>query len=382
MPAFDRPEALVGAILNQRWKLLRSIGAGGLGLVYEAQDLRGDVRVAVKLLRREFCDEPEVVERFLVEAQAGARIAHPGVAKVFAGERAEDGTPYLVMELLRGQPLSERMRSGRLPVEQAAPIIHSVLVAIAAAHAVGVLHRDLKPDNVYLVRTDAGGVEVKVLDFGLSRVIDVAGGAARKTNTGMLLGTPGYMSPEQIRDVKHADLRADLWSIGAMFYELLTGASAFPADNDFARITQVLISEPVPIEEVAPQYAHWAPFFRRALAREQAERFQSATEMDEALLSVARAGTMPVPAHHFELLPDDTIPPRSSLPPPGPSPYSHDTAISAGLGLPTSVAHPPLAVELVEPRPARRQVPAALTIALAVSALLIGIFLGFMLGHG
>ncbi len=127
-----------------------------------------------------------------------------------------------------------------------------------------------------------GAVNVKVLDFGIARVVDAAGGLGRKTRTGMVLGTPGYMSPEQIKNSQDVDHRSDLWAVGVLFYEMLTGVPAFQAENDFAKVTAALFSEPAPIQQVAPQYAHWAGFFQRAIAREPAARFQTAQEMAQA----------------------------------------------------------------------------------------------------
>lgn len=392
----EEGSALVGAVLDQRWRLTRLIGAGGLGLVFEAQSLGGGGAFAVKVLREQFCDEPEIVDRFLTEATASARIDHPGVAKVFAAARAEDRTPYLVMELLRGQPLTERMNQGRLPVEQAAPIAHSLLLALVAAHAAGVVHRDLKPDNVFLVRAAAGKVEVKVVDFGLARVMDAVHEAARRTRTGTMLGTPGYMSPEQIRNAKAADARADLWSVGIIFYEMLTGAPAYEADNEFARITKVLSDDPIPIEQAAPQYAHWAPFFAKALARSPEDRFQSATEMAEALRVVASSGQMPVSLQSFESIPTSAL--LSSMPPsrgepPGATRMSvepptvprfgrGDTAISAGVAPPGGDSGAPSAVQVVSPAPHKAaRVSLALALVLAALALGVGFAAGLAVGR-
>ncbi len=390
MPADDDPQALVGAVLGQRWRLVRHIGSGGLGLVFEAESLGGEGPRAVKLLRREFCEEPAIVDRFLTEALAGARIDHPGVTKVYEAARAEDGTPYLVIELLVGQALSTRMNRGRVPVEQAAPIAHDILDALAAAHAAGVVHRDLKPDNVFLARDASGSVRVKLLDFGLSRVMDAAGGMARKTRTGMLLGTPGYMSPEQVRNTKDADERSDLWSVGIIFYEMLTATLAFQAENEFARITKVLTDDPAPIEQVAPQYAHWAPFFQRALAREPGERFQTATEMAAALMAVAREGHMP--EHHFQAIPASALMP-SSPPPSGwmpqtgmsaasepPPRFPHtDTAISAGSVPPPGHTPAPM-VEVVSPAHHPRRISLVIALVIAGLALALGFAVGFLAG--
>jgi serine/threonine-protein kinase len=388
--------------------------------VYEAHSPTGDVR-AVKILRREFCDEAEIVDRFLSEVKASARVDHPGLARVYEAVRAADGTPYLVMELIAGQTLAHRMNRGRVSVEQATGLVISLLQALATAHPLGVVHRDLKPGNIFVVGDPISGTDVKILDFGIALVMDAAGGMQRKTRTGMLLGTPGYMSPEQIRSIKHADHRADLWSVGIIFYELLTGRPAFDAENEFERITKVLSSDPTPIEQVAPQYAHWGPFFARALARIADERFQSAQEMAEALLSVARHGQLNRPSHAPSAQVHPSHPPQASHPPtlgqgmpaypsqpiPGavsPSPYgsvppppasyvpvadpnapppprfgTSDTAISAGVPSPHLDTGP--RVEVVTPKVSAKSLPIALALLLAAVALLIGFSLGFVVGR-
>jgi serine/threonine-protein kinase len=169
-----------------------------------------------------------------------------------------------------------------------------VLLALGLAHSRHIIHRDLKPDNIFLVRDARGGFTAKVLDFGIAKVMDVAGGMGNKTRTGALLGTPGYMSPEQIKNSKGVDSRSDLWSVGSMFYELVTGAEAFPADNDFARLTVTITTDARPIEQVAPHLAAWGQFFRRALAKDPAARFQTADEMDRSLMLLA-SGSPQVP---------------------------------------------------------------------------------------
>src|SRR6185437_2579289 len=182
-----------------------------------------------------------------------------------------------------------------LPPAQAVHIAHGMLQALGAAHARSIIHRDIKPDNLFLVHDNNGSFLVKVLDFGIAKVMDVAGGMGQKTRTGVLLGTPGYMSPEQIKDSKSVDGRADLWSVGIIFYELLTGTSPFPAENEFARLTSVLTDEIRPIEQVAPHLASWSGFFQRALAKDPAWRFQNADEMAAALHATARAPSMRPP---------------------------------------------------------------------------------------
>ena len=290
-------ETLVGAVLNGRYRLVRLLGEGGMGAVYEADGLQGQPKRAIKLLHPEFMKEDQILQRFFAEAQATRTLNHPNIAQVVDSATAEDGSPYIVMELLQGIPLSSYIDQGNpIPPQHAVPIIYGVLQALTAAHAQRIIHRDLKPDNLFLVRDANGNSQVKVLDFGIAKVMDAAGGMGQKTRTGVLLGTPGYMSPEQIKNSKGVDGRTDLWSVGVIFYEMLTSKQPFPADNEFARLTSVLTDEVRPIEQVMPQLAAWGPFFRRALAKEPVQRFQSAEEMAQAMNAVARGPSIPAPA--------------------------------------------------------------------------------------
>lgn len=383
MVSLDDPGAYVGAVLNGAWRLRRVIGQGGLALVFEAAPVVGDAPlsaspglltapqpVAIKILRTEFRDEPSVVERFLAEATVGERIRHPGVARVREAARAEDGTPYLVMDLLAGAPLTTRMNQGPLPPSQAVAIALGLLEILAAAHDAGVVHRDLKPDNVFVVSGPEARPEVKLLDFGLARVMDEAGGMGRKTKTGTVLGTPGYMSPEQIQDAKATDPRTDLWSTGVLLYEMLTGQRAFHADTELARVTAILTTEPARLEAIAPQYAHWSDFFDRALAKAPSARFQSAREMALALDAASRGGFRSV------------APPASrssesavSVPQSSPAFGGVPTALSAPLPSGVDVRERPADVQVVA---AARRVPPALLVAVVAAALVIGVIVGVL----
>jgi serine/threonine-protein kinase len=277
---------LTGAVLSRRWRLLHKVGDGGMGEVYAAEPVDGGARVAIKLLKPEFIGDPGVLARFLEEGGLCTRLIHPNIARMLECSSAEDGSPYLVMELLEGVPLAAYMQNGaRIPLGQAVPILQGILAGLAAAHAQGVVHRDLKPDNVYLTRGAGGTFVVKVLDFGIAKVMDAAGGMGSRTRTGMLLGTPAYMSPEQVKSPRDVDARADLWSAGVMFYEMLSGRSAFPAPTEFARLAAVLSTEPEPIERVDPALAPLGPFLARALRKNRDDRFPSALEMARALVA-------------------------------------------------------------------------------------------------
>ncbi|WP_437510247.1 serine/threonine-protein kinase [Sorangium sp. So ce1099] len=334
---------LVGAVLSGRFRIVRLLGEGGMGAVYEADGLRGEGKRAIKVLHPEFTQDEQVLQRFFAEAEATKGFVHQNIASVFEAARAEDGTPYLVMELLQGVPLSAYIDSGNpIPPQQAVPIIHEVLQALMAAHGHKVIHRDLKPENLFLVRDPRGGFRVKVLDFGIAKVMDAAGGMGLKTRAGTLLGTPGYMSPEQIRNAQGVDARTDLWSVGVIFYEMLTATQPFPAENEFARLTAVLAKEVRPIEQVAPHLASWSLFFQRALSKDVGGRFQTAEEMAQTLSAIAHRTGVATPGARAE--PQASLSPPHHLPSlPPPQLPLHPQAHSAQVGPRPPTVPPPRA---------------------------------------
>jgi serine/threonine protein kinase len=280
--------ALVGAVLSRRFRLTSLLGQGGMGLVYEADVLAPTPplppRVAIKLLRHEHLHDEQVRRRFTEEGRACMRFQHPNVIHVFEVDTAEEGTPYLVMERLEGQPLNVVAPHGHpLEASRAVRIVQGVLAGLAAAHQQGIVHRDLKPENVFVLPGD----NAKILDFGIAKVMDAAGGIGSRTRTGMLLGTPAFMSPEQARSARDADHRSDLWSVAVMLYEILTGRQTFIAPTEFARLTMILTAEPDAPSSASPALSPYDSFFRRALQKDRAQRFQSADEMSQALAAVA-----------------------------------------------------------------------------------------------
>jgi serine/threonine protein kinase len=341
----DPNRALVGAVLSRRWKVVRKLGEGGMGEVYAADAIDGTSRVAIKILKHEFLGDGDVLARFHEEGRTCMRLLHPNIVRVLECAHAEDGSPYFAMDLLEGVPLSAYMQHGaRVHIAQAAPILAGILSALAVAHAHGVIHRDLKPDNVFLTRDASGTFVVKVLDFGISKVMDAAGGMGSRTRTGMLLGTPAYMSPEQARNARDVDQRADLWSTGVLFYEMLTGRVAFPAPTEYARLAALLSVEPEPIERCDPSLAALAPFIAHALKKNRDERFGSAQEMLRAL-SAAVPGTPFVldaaghdasrgvalsrlPEVHSVLVPGQAQRPATGSPSPPVSPVAAPTRVS------------------------------------------------------
>ena len=302
--------SLVGAILSRKYSLTRLVGTGGMGSVYEARsttpDSQPNTALAIKVLAVDFLTDEDIKSRFVEEGRTCQRLIHPNIVRVFDVGTAEDGTPYIVMEMLDGVPLSAYTRSGgRVPLAQAGMILQGILAGLGAAHAQGIVHRDLKPENVFLAREPNGAFTAKILDFGIAKVMDAAGGMGNKTRTGVLLGTPAYMSPEQIKNAKDVDARADLWSAGVMLYEMLTGRVAFPAPTEYARLAAVLNTSPPPLEAVDPQLSRLSSFVQLAMQKDRAQRFQSGLEMARALsAALGIEGTIPPAGLPLSRLPD------------------------------------------------------------------------------
>lgn len=275
------------------------IGRGGMGAVYRARDTRNDRVVALKVLNE---TNPDLVRRFLREARLAASLRHPDIVEVLeictlAGER-----PAIVMELLVGESLGQRLaREGALPLEVVAPIVMAVARAALAIHERGMVHRDLKPDNVFLVR-DAGAQSapvVKVLDFGIAKLIRVEGEptvtGTPLTRTGQILGTPQYMAPEVIFGEQDIDGRADVWSMGVILYEALSGARPFDGDNVGQIFKAIALDPHVPLASRAPLVApSVAALVERMLAHARAERVRDLREIIEVLAPFA-AGHVEAP---------------------------------------------------------------------------------------
>jgi len=294
MSNMGAPARPAGTVIGGRYRLGRLLGEGGMGAVYEAQLTdRPDLRYAVKMLHEEMSANPTVVERFLAEGDMCRRLDHPGILRVhdIGNDR---GVPYLVMELLDGRALFDYTEhQQRLPLNFAVTVCAGVLHALDYAHSRGIVHRDLKPENVFLAPGADGQYHTKLLDFGIAKAIDAAGGGRKRTATGVLLGTPGYMSPEQVKGAKSVDHRADLWAVGVMFYEMVTGSTAFPSDGDdpnniWGLISAVLTKEPVPLSVFDPHLVPFDAFIKRALAKDIEQRYRNAREMSDDLLRIAR----------------------------------------------------------------------------------------------
>jgi serine/threonine protein kinase len=284
-PLEDAPEGedpLVGQVLDGTYEIIRVLGEGGMGRVYEARHSRlHKKRFAVKLLHQELARQPEVVTRFQREAEASASIGHPNVMNVVDVNVTADGQPYIVAELLQGEQLGDYLdKVQKLPVPEAVRIVRQVCQALGAAHAQGIVHRDVKPENVFLTGDLAKlkRVGVKVLDFGISKLADEGG--EHLTKTGMVMGTPDYMAPEQARGDR-VDARADIYAVGAILYRALTGRKPFEGLDPMATLTAVLVQEPERPSAIEPSIPLTLELvIQRAMAKRLSDRYSTMEELD------------------------------------------------------------------------------------------------------
>jgi len=280
-----------GEILAGKYRVDRVLGSGGMGIVVAAHHLELDDRVAIKFLLPEARESVEAVERFAREARAAVKIKSEHVARVADVGRLPDGAPFIVMEYLEGSDLgawlSER---GPLPVEQAVDFILQASEAIAEAHALGIVHRDLKPGNLFVTRRPDGGLSIKVLDFGISKMTGLASSAplSSMTQTSTMMGSPQYMPPEQIRSSKDVDARSDIWALGVILYELLTGHPPFDGENLAELVYRIISTSAPPVRDHRPELSPVIEtVIAKCLAKERDERFASIAELACALLPFA-----------------------------------------------------------------------------------------------
>ncbi len=286
----------VGTVLAKKYRVERLIGEGGTGIVVAASHVQLGQEVAIKVLRSALASD-EIRLRFAREAAALGKIQSEHVVLVLDVGTLEDGSPFMVMEHLEGRDLARVLKEdGPLPVEDAVDCMLQLCEALGEAHAAGIVHRDLKPANLFLTRHEDGGPHIKVVDFGISKILDdklkADGGPREVTSAFAVLGSPRYMAPEQLRNSKDVDGRADLWSVGTVLFQLVTGRHAFDAESNVQASLRVLTGEPESLSALAPHApTELEAVVSKCLAKDVADRFQTADELAQALRPFASQRT-------------------------------------------------------------------------------------------
>lgn len=274
-----------GAIIAGKYRVERVLGRGGMGVVIAATHLQLEQLVAIKFLLPEACAVPNAVARFMQEAKAAVRIRSEHIGRVMDVAMLDDGTPYIVMEFLEGSDLAHILAArGPMPIPETILYLLQACEAISEAHSLGIVHRDLKPANLFIATRADGSPLLKVLDFGISKSLSASTTGASLTGTAFIMGSPQYMSPEQVRSSKHVDTRTDIWSLGVIAHELLTGNPPFSADTAPALLIQIAVESPAPIRTQRPDIpVELERIFLQCLAKDPNERIQSIPELAQLL---------------------------------------------------------------------------------------------------
>jgi serine/threonine-protein kinase len=280
-----------------KYEIERTLGVGGMGIVLAARHAQLGQRVAIKFMLGEMAENPNAVARFVREARAAAALSSEHVARVIDVGTLDTGAPYMVMEYLAGVDLGQVLeRDGPMAIEVAAGLVVQACDAIAEAHALGIVHRDLKPANLFLTARMDGAPLVKVLDFGVSKTSSPDPAEdAKLTSTGSVMGSPGYMSPEQVRSTKDVDCRADIWSLGVILYELLTGTAPFVGQTLGDTFAKIVTEDPPPIRDLRPDVpAGLATIISRCLERKLEMRIANVGVLASRLLPFAPKDCAPL----------------------------------------------------------------------------------------
>jgi serine/threonine-protein kinase len=284
-----------GTVLDGKFRIVKNIGIGGMGAVYEIRHELTKHRRALKLLHRQLTGERQAVDRFLQEASAAGRIENDHIAETFDAGWLSTGEPYLVMEYLEGRALDAWLADGgALDAEEALRVVAQACRGAHAAHQAGIVHRDLKPENLFVVDRD-GEPFVKILDFGIGKFED-ARAVSRATQEGAFMGTPFYMSPEQFLDGRAVDARSDVYSLGVILFECITGAHPYPCETLAHLATKIMAEEPPPPSSLRPGLpAGIDVILSRALAKRPEERFATAEAMAEAIERLGQQSNLTLP---------------------------------------------------------------------------------------
>jgi eukaryotic-like serine/threonine-protein kinase len=285
----------IGQVVGDKYLIRRLLGEGGMGTVYEARHQVVGRRFAIKFLRAQFAEEAQMLARFRREAQAAGALENENIAAVTDFGSATDGSPYIVMEYLDGSDLAKLLReNGPLPVGRAVGAVIQACRGLNAAHDSGIVHRDLKPENLFVCKRGDGSDLIKVLDFGIAKLRKPDVTDDLSTETGMALGTPYYMSPEHAQGSKDIDHRTDIYALGVILYELLSGRRPHDGEGYNAAIVQIATQPPTPLQSLRPDLpAPLHAVISRALARDPEQRFASAAELADALAPFVSANSGP-----------------------------------------------------------------------------------------
>lgn len=346
-----------GDVLLGKYRVERVLGQGGMGIVVAARHMHLGELFAIKMLLPEAMAHAEAVERFLREARASAKLKGEHVARVHDVGSLENGMPYMVLEHLDGQDLKKVVKSrGGLPLDEAALYVYQACEAVSEAHANGIVHRDLKPANLFLIRRPNGSPCVKVLDFGISKELDPTNQMnSDLTRTGAFMGSPLYMSPEQMANIKAADIRTDIWALGVILYELAVGHVPFMAQAVTELVTKVLTTSPIPPSQARPGIptAFDAIVFK-CLEKRPEHRFQSVQELMAQLLPYVQLVAQPLaqarpPMASASAISLHTAPPTIASGPPNTSDYSGTLVMAGPSTAPIPSPAPPMHVASMQP---------------------------------
>jgi serine/threonine-protein kinase len=283
-PVEEPSDPYIGTTVADRYRVLSKLGEGGMGVVYLAEHVFIEKKVAIKILSEDFARKPDLVARFMQEAKAASKIGHENIIDITDFGETASGSVFFVMEFLEGADLAHHIREGAMTLERARYIMNQVCRALGAAHTKGIIHRDLKPENVYLIERNGRPDFVKILDFGIAKMSSLDEGGARLTKTGMIFGTPEYMSPEQAKGDR-PDHRVDIYAAGCILYEMMTGDVPFHAETFMGVLTKHMFEQPELPSVRAP--GNVPPDVERvvlkALAKDRDQRFQTMKEMAVAL---------------------------------------------------------------------------------------------------
>jgi serine/threonine protein kinase len=282
----ETADPLISQLVADRYQVLRKLGEGGMGSVYLAEHVVIEKKFALKVLAPELARRSDLVARFLQEARSASRIGHENVIDIMDFGQSPDGLVYIAMEFLDGKDLGEIVRSkGAMQWTEARDIVLQICRALRAAHDKGIVHRDMKPENIFLIQREGQPHFVKILDFGIAKVMGLDPNGPRLTRTGMIFGTPEYMAPEQAEG-KDTDHRADIYAVGCIMYHLLTGQTPFVAESFMTMLTKHLMEEPVPPSARRPDLVitpEMDGLVLKALEKDREKRWQSMAELLEAV---------------------------------------------------------------------------------------------------